>query len=97
MKCKYNPIDDTAVATAIECLNSLKNPEKFLKEATVLLANVLNKAYNEGVSSDGILLHHCAQNLVNRAEREGFTANDLLTEYAMHIKRIQQDPLNQTE
>ena len=44
MKCKYNPIDDPAVATAIECLNSLKNPEKFLKEATILLANVLNKA-----------------------------------------------------
>ena len=44
MKFKYNPIDDPAVATAIECLNSLKNPEKFLKEATILLANVLNKA-----------------------------------------------------
>lgn len=95
MKCKYNPIDDTAVANAIECLNALKNPEKFLKEAAILLANVLNKAYNEGVSSDGILLHYCAQNIASKAEHEGFTANDLLTEYAAHITRIQQDPLNQ--
>jgi hypothetical protein len=42
-------------------------------------------------------LAHCAQNIISRAERDGFTADDLLTEYALHITRIQQDPLNKAD
>ena len=97
MKCKYNPVDDSGIAYAIEGLNVLKDPKKFIKESAIKLANVLNKAYNDGVSSDGILLAHCAQNIISRAERDGFTADDLLTEYALHITRIQQDPLNKAD